>query len=254
MKPKKESMQIIYAVISILIIVFIPIIYSDVYDRILYKTFNDAFVSARIIAISPSYVSGSIKKIYAKDGNLIKKGQLLVLIDDTLYRAELEKSKAQLDALKFRLSQMKAQFGEDNEKYMDIEKEMEIFEQDVKTAKLMLSYTRIVSPINGIVAKDVLHAGDSVSPSDVIMYIYDPSTLYIKAYVKLQYISYFKVGMKLLIKVDDKTISGKITKIGGVEVFNICNKKNPIIPIKIIVNKKDINLFHFGEPVKFIIK
>ncbi len=254
MKPKKGTLQIVYAVISIIIIVVIPLIYSDIYDRLLYKTFDNAFVSARVIAISPTYVSGIIKKIYVKRGDSIKKGQLIVLIDDTLYKADLEKSKARLDALKFRLKQLKNQFGEDDEKYMDIEKECAIFEQDVKAAKLMLSYTRIVSPINGVVAKDVLHAGDSVSPSDVIMYIYDPSTLYVKAYIKLKYIRYFKVGMNLTIKTKGQSIKGKVEEIGGVNVFNICNKNNPVVPVKISFMNKNRKNLRFGIPVEIVVK
>ncbi len=254
MKLKKGTLQLIYAAISILVIVVIPLIYSNLYDNLLYKKFNDAFVSARVVAISPSYVSGIIKKIYVKGGDVVKKGQLIVLIDDTLYRADLAKSKARLDALKFRLNQMKNLYGKDDTKYMDIEKEAEVFEQDVKAAKLMLSYTRIVSPVDGIVAKDVLHAGDSVSPSNVILYIYKPSTLYIKAYIKIKYVPYFKNGMSLFIKTGDKTFKGKIEKIGGIDVFSVCNKNNPVVPIAITFNKKYSKFLRFGEPVRLIIK
>ncbi len=254
MKLKKETLQIIYAVISIVVIVSVPLIYSDIYDKLLYKTFDNAFVSARVIAISPSYVSGIIKKIYVKGGDSIKKGQLIVLIDDTLYRADLAKSQARLDALKFRLKQLESQFGKDDAKYMDIEKEAEIFEADVKSAKLMLSYTRIVSPVNGIVAKDVLHTGDSVSPSDVIMYVYDPITLYIKAYINAKYIRYFNQNMNIDIKIGKRTLKGKVIKIGGVDVFNVCNKTNPVVPVKIIVDKKYFKYLEFGMPVELVIK
>jgi len=254
MKLKKETLQIIYAVISIVVIVSVPLLYSNIYDKLLYKTFDNAFVSARVIAISPSYVSGIIKKIYVKGGDSIKKGQLIVLIDDTLYRADLAKSQARLNALKFRLNQMKSQFGKDDVKYMDIEKEAEIFEAYVKSAKLMLSYTRIVSPINGIVAKDVLHTGDSVSPSDIIMYVYDPATLYIKAYVSTKYIGYFNQDMIIGIKIGKHTLKGKVTKIGGVDVFNVCNRNAPAVPIKIIVDKKYFKYLKFGMPVKLIVK
>ncbi len=254
MKIKKETLKIVYAVLSILAIVLIPLIYSDIYSGLIYKTFDDAFVSADVIAVSPSYVSGKIQKIYVRSGDTVKKGQLIVLIDDTMYRANLEKTKAKLDAFVFRLSQLKDQFGSDNYRYTDVEREVGILKQDVRAAKLMLSYTRMVSPINGVVAKDVLHPGDSVSQSSVIMYLYEPHSLYVKAYIKVKYIKYFRVGMKILIKTGQNTLDGKVMKIGGVDVFNICNKHNPLVPVRIEVPQKLKKFLKFGTPVRLTIK
>ncbi len=254
MKFKKESLKIVYTLLSIIIIVTIPLVYSNILNNLLHLTFDNAFVSADVIAISPSYVSGRIKKIYAKDGDVLKKGQLIALIDDTMYKAELEKNQSRLDALKFKLNQLKNQMNSSDFRYTELEREIEIVKQDVKMANLILSYTRIVSPINGIVAKDVLHVGDSVDQSSTIMYIYKPSTLHIKAYIQPKYAYRLKNGMNILIYINGKSIKGKITKIGGIDVFRTYNKNNPAVPIRVDVDINNRKLLIFGMPVKLIIK
>ena len=254
MKFTKESLKIIYTLLSIIVIVTIPLVYSNILNNMLHLTFDNAFVSADVIAISPSYVSGRIKKIYAKDGDALKKGQLVALIDDTMYKAELEKNQSRLDTLKFKLNQLKTQTNSSDFRYLELEKEIEIAKQYVKMANLMLSYTRIASPINGVVAKDILHAGDSVNQSDTIMYIYRPSTLYIKAYIQPKYAYRLKIGMSVLAQLNGKSIDGKITKIGGIDVFHIYNKSNPIVPIKISVGKDAKKFLVLGMPVKLIVK
>ncbi len=247
--PGGKALTIIYALLSIAVIVTIPLLYSDLYERVLYRVFTDAFVSADVVAISPSYVSGLIKKIYVKRGDAVKKGQMIVLIDDTMYKADLDRSLSKLKAIEGRLKRISKNPDEKAE-VMELKDELDVMQQDVKIAKLMLSYTRIVSPINGIVAQVMLKSGDVVTPGEVILYLYRPSTLYVKLYVTPEEAVDFRRGMKVIVKTADGSIKGRVDYIGGVEVFKVCNIGNPRVPVRISV--KDKSKLRFGEPVRVV--
>ncbi len=58
-----------------------------------FETTDDAFVEGHIIRVSPK-VTGIIEKLYVDDNEHVKKGQLLVTIDDRDYKVRYEQAKA----------------------------------------------------------------------------------------------------------------------------------------------------------------
>ncbi|WP_022670692.1 HlyD family efflux transporter periplasmic adaptor subunit [Hippea alviniae] len=243
----RKKIDGIWVFLSIIVIVAIPLLYSRIYKNLSYVIIKNAFVSAEVVGVSPSYVSGMITKLYAKEGDKVKKGQIIALIDDTLYKAEVEKKESRLNSILTKLKSI------DNQTvvYENLKAEADLASKDVKLAKLMLSYTRVTSPINGIVAKDMVHVGDSVSSNSVIVYIYKPETLYVKAYITPENLEYIKIGKKVIIKTNNRETEGTIKKIGDIGVFSVCNTK-PLIPVRI--NIKNIEGFYFSEPVEVILK
>ncbi|CDZ68284.1 Multidrug resistance efflux pump [Neorhizobium galegae bv. orientalis] len=57
---------------------------------------EDAYVRGRTTVISPQ-ASGYVEKVLVKDYQLVKKGELLLQIDDSIYQQELDAAKAQVD-------------------------------------------------------------------------------------------------------------------------------------------------------------
>ena len=58
---------------------------------------DNAFLTADITLVAPQ-VTGTVQKIAVADNQVVKKGQLLVVLDDTTYRANLEQAQANLTA------------------------------------------------------------------------------------------------------------------------------------------------------------
>lgn len=58
---------------------------------------DDAYLTTDVIQISPQ-VSGTVEKVLVEDNQYVKKGDLLVLLDDSTYRAAFEQAQANLDA------------------------------------------------------------------------------------------------------------------------------------------------------------
>jgi HlyD family secretion protein len=128
-------------------------------------------------------------------------------------------SKAQVTVLKAKIAQAQAQVAQD--------------QANLKQLEEQLSYTDIVSPIDGIVLSRDVQMGDAVSSilvlgssATLVMNLGDTSEVYVKGKVDESDIGKVYLGQRARIKVEsfkDKTFDGKVTKISpmGVEKDNV---------------------------------
>jgi HlyD family secretion protein len=128
-------------------------------------------------------------------------------------------SKAQVTVLKAKIAQARAQVAED--------------QANLKQLEEQLSYTDIVSPIDGIILSRDVEMGDAVSSilvlgssATLVMTLGDTSEVYVKGKVDESDIGKVYLGQPARIKVEsfkDKTFNGKVTKISpmGVEKDNV---------------------------------
>ena len=127
-----------------------------------------------------SQVTGQIKEIKFCEGDIVKKGQLLVIIDEATYKAELDKDEAALmqdkidlalkkDALKRnqQLFEKKLISEFDFEKYKSdvaaAEAALKMDNANIESAKINLAYCQITSPIDGVAGKKLVDAGNIVT-------------------------------------------------------------------------------------------
>jgi len=128
-------------------------------------------------------------------------------------------AKAQVTVLKAKIAQSSAQVAQD--------------QANLKQLEEQLSYTDIVSPIDGIVLSRDVQMGDAVSSilvlgstATLVMTLGDTSEVYVKGKVDESDIGKVYLGQRARIKVEsfkDKTFDGKVTKISpmGVEKDNV---------------------------------
>ncbi|MBV8050196.1 MAG: efflux RND transporter periplasmic adaptor subunit [Acidobacteriaceae bacterium] len=141
---------------------------------------------------------------------------------DRNYKMALNKqnvAKAQVTVLKAKIAQSQAELARDRANLKQLEEQ--------------LSYTDIVSPIDGIVLSRDVEVGDAVSSilvlgssATLVMTLGDTSEVYVKGKVDESDIGKVYLGQPARIKVEsfkDKTFNGKVTKISpmGVEKDNV---------------------------------
>jgi len=141
---------------------------------------------------------------------------------DRNYKMALNKqnvAKAQVTVLKAKIAQSQAEMARDKANLAQLEEQ--------------LSYTDIVSPIDGIVLSRDVEMGDAVSSilvlgssATLVMTLGDTSEVYVKGKVDESDIGKVYLGQPARIKVEafkDKTFYGKVTKISpmGVEKDNV---------------------------------
>ena len=128
-------------------------------------------------------------------------------------------AKAQVTVLKAKIAQSQANVAQD--------------QANLKQLEEQLSYTDIISPIDGIVLSRDVQMGDAVSSilvlgssATLVMTLGDTSEVYVKGKVDESDIGKVYLGQRARIKVEsfkDKTFDGKVTKISpmGVEKDNV---------------------------------
>ncbi|MBZ5573861.1 MAG: efflux RND transporter periplasmic adaptor subunit [Acidobacteriia bacterium] len=237
-----------------------------------------------------SKASGIVKKLFVEYGDTVKKGQLLAQLDKDEIQAQVDQSRAALQAAEANWTSSQADYerskvdaegpdvpllkrqydravemakaGVVSESALDDADKsykMALNKQNVSKAQMtvlkakiaqaqaevvrdranlaqleeQLSYTDIVSPIEGIVLSRDVEMGDAVSSilvlgssATLVMTLGDTSEVYVKGKVDESDIGKVYLGQPARIKVEsfkDKTFYGKVTKISpmGVEKDNV---------------------------------
>jgi HlyD family secretion protein len=166
-----------------------------------------------------------LKRAYDRATGMAKDGVVSAsALDDAQknYELALNKqnvSKAQVTVFRAKIAQAQAQVAQD--------------QANLKQLDEQLSYTDIVSPIDGIVLSRDVQMGDAVSSilvlgssATLVMTLGDTSEVYVKGKVDESDIGKVYLGQPARIKVEsfkDKTFTGKVTKISpmGVEKDNV---------------------------------
>jgi HlyD family secretion protein len=166
-----------------------------------------------------------LKRAYERAVNMAKDGVVSAsALDDaeknyTMAVNKQNVAKAEVTVLKAKIAQSQAVVAED--------------QANLKQLEEQLSYTDIVSPIDGIVLSRDVEIGDAVSSilvlgssATLVMTLGDTSEVYVKGKVDESDIGKVYLGQPARIKVEsfkDKTFQGKVTKISpmGVEKDNV---------------------------------
>ncbi|MBN9587008.1 MAG: efflux RND transporter periplasmic adaptor subunit [Afipia sp.] len=127
-----------------------------------------------------SRVAGAIQEIRFREGALVHKDDVLVLIDPALYAAEVARAEAQVSAAQARLvftksdyergqqltgSQTISQRDQDNRvnAYREAEANLKAAQATLKTAQLNLGYTEVRAPVTGRVGKREITVGNLIA-------------------------------------------------------------------------------------------
>ena len=141
-----------------------------------------AVKSADVIA----RVQGMIMSQHYKDGDLVKKGQLLYIIDPTEFQIAYDKAKANLDTAKAQQYQAQKDFERTKElvandfvsksEYDNAFAARDAANATVKAniaavndAKRLLSYTRVTAPITGKISLPVVTVGNFLSSPNTVL-------------------------------------------------------------------------------------
>src|SRR5437016_5006013 len=125
-------------------------------------------------------VSGYIQEIKFQSGQLVKKGDVLFVIDPRWHQAEYERRQAELEQAKVRLENSKREAERTTQllanraisteeaetrqsRYQEAKAGLLVAQAVVDSAKLDLDYTQVRAPIDGRVSRALLTEGNYVS-------------------------------------------------------------------------------------------
>lgn len=215
-----------------------------------------------------SKVAGQVERVYVDAGATIKKGQMLLRLDTTDYRREVERAQGEIDQAKIGLELAQLTLAR-REKALETrsvaEVEVELGRNDVKAkqvaverAKVALSaaqdrlrYCEIASPMNGTVIERGIQPGEVVTPGvqatfegKPLLTIADLSTLIVKVDLNQIDIAKVKLGQKVTLTLDalpGKTYAATLTKVAPASTLPK-GKEVDVFPVEATLDAADSSI------------
>ena len=175
-------------------------------------------------------ITARIKKIIPREGEPVKRGELLVELDDSEIKSSLAQAEATLRSLEKTVhywegensrDQMLTKEGAIGQAVADATAdhlndakgrfEAQIKRHDELAARL--AYTRIRSPYDGVAARRLADPGDMASPGEHLLVVEDHERFKVAFDVPQEDLKKVKVGSEVRVKNDDSFITLKISRL-----------------------------------------
>lgn len=167
-------------------------------------------ISARI----PAHVA----EVFVTAGDAVKKGDVLLTLDDREIREQLLAAEAQLKQAETEYERARQLFERNattQQALTAAESAYQAARARVDQVRVMLSYTQVTSPIDGIVTERRVEVGDLAAPGMILTAVYDPMRMRLEAPVPLRLVDRLALGQDVEVALDrpKRTVKGKVTEI-----------------------------------------
>ena len=172
-----------------------------------YIDLQGTITTQNIVNVAPRGMGGQVRSVHVKEGDAVRKGQLLLKLDDAVIRQQIEQAKIQLAYLKD-LYQRRKNLWDQN-----IGTEVELVsarnnvsnqERQLSLLNEQLSFATIKAPVSGVAENVSIHVGE-VFTGAPNMGITIVNTTDLKASVNVpeNYLSKVKKGTPVIVEVPD---------------------------------------------------
>lgn len=235
------------------------------------KLNNDVYATGTVLAneevILQPELSGKIIQLNFREGEAVKKGQLLVKINDADLQANYKKLDLQLSLAEEKLKRQKQLLsisGISQEEYDIAQNQFNVIKADLDYVAAQIAKTEVKAPFDGVIGLKNVSEGAYVSPATNIASIQQLDPVKIDFSVAERYSSAVKKGDKVLFSVEGVTeVEGLVYAVDPkidiatrtIQVRAICkNSKNAIYPgafarVKLLLNDIDSALMIPTEAV-----
>lgn len=198
-------------------------------------------------------VNGTIKKVYVRDGQHIKEGQIIASLNDSYFklkvdevRASLKQARAKLENAKGRYNRIKKLYVNRSSSRSDLDNarttkdsayaNYRAIKNRLEQAQLELSYTRLCAPMNGSISDLHIHKGENVTPAVSIASISSTQSIDVPISIPGSLIDNIKEGN--ICEVHFDAIKNKTFKAQVIEVSHASSQRTTTFPVVVRINKK----------------
>ncbi len=188
------------------------------------RALHETTVSARVLA--------KIVKAHVRAGMPVKKGQLLFELDDKDFKARVAQAKQAIEAAKANAAQAKLemerakklfekkmipknQWDRTRNAWKAAQAELERAKEALKEAETMLSFTKIKSPLDGVIVDKLADQGDMAAPGKPLVKLYDPKRMQLWAMVRESLAINLTPGMRVGVELPvlDRLCFGRVDEV-----------------------------------------
>jgi membrane fusion protein (multidrug efflux system) len=150
-------------------------------------------------------VSGRIVQLGFKDGQPVRRGQLLVQLDDSLQRAQLQQSQAQAGIASTQLKRNQELVAENFVSQSAVDQSaaaLEVAQAQVALSRAQLQRMRILAPFDGVAGIRLVNVGDYVKDGADIVNLEDLGALWVDFRLPERFIANVKPGQGIELTLD----------------------------------------------------
>lgn len=152
-----------------------------------------------------SELNGIVEKIYFQEGQRVRKGDLLLSLNDEESRAQLEKltfSKKLYEDNEYRQKILLEREAISREEYEIALTELRTSEADIKLLEVQINKAQIRAPFDGVVGLRNISEGSYVTPATSIVNIYSIDPAKIEFSIPARYSGLLGIGDKIYFELD----------------------------------------------------
>jgi RND family efflux transporter MFP subunit len=177
-----------------------------------------ASIEAKETTVISSRLMARITSIAVRAGDLVEQGQLLLELEKRDLLAREQQAREQIQAVQARLEEAKQNLERANQLHQrgliavadrdaaratasTLEADLGSARQALEQAQVAVTFTEIRSPIPGRVVDRFAEPGDTASPGQKLLSLYNPFSLRVEAWVREQLALSLKIGQQLEVEI-----------------------------------------------------
>jgi len=149
-----------------------------------------------------SVIAGRVTKVAVSEGDVVKQGQTLVILDQSALKLQVHQAEQGVNAARAALSNAKK-----DGTHADVSAARARLNQaraSVDLAKVQLGYATVAAPHSGVVVTVTTNAGQNASPGKTLLTLSDPSSLFVRVFVPETQIGSVKIGQQVTVTPDSR--------------------------------------------------
>lgn len=172
-----------------------------------YIDLQGKIATENIYFVSPRGQGGQVKAIYVKQGDKVRKGQLLMKLDDAVVRQNIAQLETQLNFAKNLYQRQQNLWNEGigtEVQFLTAKNNVDNVEKQIAVVKEQLNLSNVYAEVSGVAETVSIRVGEffTGSPQAGIT-IVNPSTLKATVDVPENYVSKIRKGMAVVVEVPD---------------------------------------------------
>jgi RND family efflux transporter MFP subunit len=163
-------------------------------------------VDADESVVATSKMPGALTRVLVDNGDVVRQGQLIAEIDDSVIKKNLAELEGQLTVATDLYERQKSLWDQkigSEVQYIQAKNNKESLERSIETMKENWGWTKIYAPTSGTVDMVMLKPGQAIAPGIPLCTILDLSKLKVKGDVTESYVSKVSKGDEVLVQFPD---------------------------------------------------
>lgn len=173
--------------------------------------------------VTPRGQGGQVRSLHVRQGDQVRKGQLLMKLDDAIQRQQLEQAKVQLSLAQTTYERRKNLWDQKIGTEMELIKaknDLDNLQKQIELLNEQLDMTNVYAPMSGVADQVTIKVGETFSPATSTMSgvrIVNNSNLKVTANVPENYLGKVNEGSNVIItpaEDNSKKLNAKVSVVG----------------------------------------